>query len=279
MTHTPLLSTARTTLFAPASRPDRVLKAQSSGADVVIVDLEDAVAEQDKDQARENLMALLTGTSTHGTLTGPVAVRINSPKTSAGSDDLAALSALSSLEFLDAVVVPKVEDPEHLTAARESLPETHLVGTIESATGLLMLETLAAQAGVIRLATGTLDLAQDLGCALDSRTMDAARARLVTVSRALGLAGPLDSPTPQFKDLRPVQVAARLAKEDGFTGKSCIHPAQVETVAQAFAPTMDEIEWARSVIHADDGATSVDGSMVEAPVVARARAILDGPHA
>lgn len=279
MTHTPLLSTARTTLFAPASRPDRVLKAQSSGADVVIVDLEDAVAGQDKDQARDNLMALLGGTSTHGCLSAAVAVRINSPKTPAGAQDLKALAAVGTVELLDAVVVPKVEETGHLRSVREALPGTHLVGTIESAAGLLHLEALAAQDGVIRLATGTLDLAQDLGCALDSRTMDAARARLVTVSRALGLAGPLDSPTPQFKDLRPVQVAARLAKEDGFTGKSCIHPAQVEAVAQAFAPTMDEIEWARSVIHADDGATSVDGSMVEAPVIARARAILDGPHA
>ncbi|NKE09900.1 MULTISPECIES: HpcH/HpaI aldolase/citrate lyase family protein [Kocuria] len=279
MTHTPLLSTARTTLFAPASRPDRVLKAQSSGADVVIVDLEDAVAGQDKDQARDNLMALLGGTSRHGRLSAAVAVRINSPRTQAGAQDLKALAAVGTVELLDAVVVPKVEETGHLSSVREALPGTHLVGTIESAAGLLHLEALAAQDGVIRLATGTLDLAQDLGCALDSRTMDAARARLVTVSRALGLAGPLDSPTPQFKDLRPVQVAARLAKEDGFTGKSCIHPAQVDAVAQAFAPTMDEIEWARSVIHADDGATSVDGSMVEAPVLARARAILDGPHA
>lgn len=276
MTNTPLLCSARTALFAPASRPDRVLKAQSSGANVVIVDLEDAVAGQDKDLARENLTALLSETSAHGALTGPVAVRVNSPRTPAGAEDLAALSALSTLDLLDAVVVPKVEDTEHLAAVRAALPHTHLVATIESAAGLIRLEILAAQDGLTRLATGTLDLAQDLGCALDSRTMDAARARLVTVSRALGLAGPLDSPTPQFKDLRPVKVAARLAKEDGFTGKACIHPAQVEVVAQAFAPTIDEIEWARSVINAEDGATSVDGSMVEGPVIARARAILDG---
>ncbi|MDO5619183.1 HpcH/HpaI aldolase/citrate lyase family protein [Kocuria sp.] len=275
MLNTALLSTARTALFAPASRPDRVLKAQESGADVVIVDLEDAVAGQDKSTARENLTALLAGTSAQGSLSTPVGVRINSPRTAAGKEDLAALSALTDLSLLDAVVVPKVEEVQHIRAVREALPTVSLVGTIESAAGLLNLELLAQQDGMLRLATGTLDLAQDLGCTLDSRTMDAARARLVTVSRALGLAGPLDSPTPQFRDLRPVQVSARLAKEDGFTGKACIHPAQVQAVAEAFAPSTDEIEWARSVIHAEDGASSINGSMVEAPVIARAQAILD----
>ncbi|NHU85382.1 CoA ester lyase [Kocuria sp. JC486] len=276
MTTTPLLSTARTALFAPASRPDRVLKAQSSGAQVVIVDLEDAVALQDKSQARENLAELLTGNSEVGALSAPVGVRVNSPRTQAGSEDLRMLAGIGDLGLLDAVVVPKLEEPSQIRAVRSTLPQIQgIVGTIESAAGLLRLEDLAAEDGLIRFATGTLDLAQDLGCTLDSRTMDAARARLVTVSRALGLAGPLDSPTPQFRDLRPVQVAARLAKEDGFTGKACIHPDQVPAVTQAFEPTADEIEWARSVIHAEDGATSVDGSMVEAPVVARARAILD----
>lgn len=275
MTMTPLMSTARTTLFAPASRPDRVLKAQDSGADIVIVDLEDAVAAAEKDQSRDSLVELLVGTSDVGALRGPVAIRINSPRTTAGGQDLRALAEIGDLRLIDSVVVPKLQELEQIRAVTRALPELNaVVGTIETAVGLLRLEELAAESGVIRLATGTLDLAQDLGCALDSRTMEAARARLVTVSRAFGLAGPLDSPTPQFRDLRPVQVSARVAKEDGFTGKSCIHPHQVQAVAQAFAPTMDEIEWARSIIHAEDGATSIGGSMVEAPVLARARAIL-----
>ncbi|KAA9393284.1 CoA ester lyase [Kocuria coralli] len=271
---TTLLSTARTALFTPATRPDRVLRAADSGAEVVIVDLEDAVAAADKDRAREALVQLLSGGHEAGVLRAPIAVRINSPRTEAGLLDLQALAGLDDLDLLDAVVVPKLEDPEQIREVRSAIPSVPMVGTIESAAGLLWLEVLAAETGLIRLTTGTLDLAQDLSCTLDSRTMDAARARLVMVSRAKGLAGPLDSPTPQFRDLRPVQVAARLAKEDGFTGKSCIHPAQVAAVAGIFAPTPDEIEWARSVVDADDGATAVDGSMVEAPVIARARAIL-----
>lgn len=271
---TTLLSTARTALFTPATRPDRVLRAADSGAEVVIVDLEDAVAAADKDRAREALVQLLSGGHEAGVLRAPIAVRINSPRTEAGLLDLQALAGLDDLDLLDAVVVPKLEDPEQIREVRSAIPSVPMVGTIESAAGLLGLEVLAAETGLIRLTTGTLDLAQDLSCTLDSRTMDAARAHLVMVSRAKGLAGPLDSPTPQFRDLRPVQVAARLAKEDGFTGKSCIHPAQVAAVAGIFEPTPDEIEWARSVVDADDGATAVDGSMVEAPVIARARAIL-----
>lgn len=280
MTVTATLTIARTALFAPASRPDRVLKATEAGAEMVIVDLEDAVAAADKATARENLLHLLSGTSEAGRLHEPIAVRINSPRVAAGVDDLEALANLSDTGLLDAVVIPKLEHPDQIRAVHNALPQIGgIVGTIESGVGLLNAELLAAQDGMVRLATGTLDLAQDLGCALDSRTLDAARARLVMVSRALGLAGPLDSPTPQFRDLRHVQVAARLAKEDGFTGKSCIHPAQVPAVSEAFAPTPDELEWARSVIHADDGATSVDGSMVEAPVIARARAILGDTRA
>ncbi|MGW4858321.1 HpcH/HpaI aldolase/citrate lyase family protein [Kocuria palustris] len=300
MTSSAQLATARTALFSPALRPDRVLKAQGSGADCVVVDLEDAVAAADKDAAREHLIALLAGTHEAGALAGPVAVRLNGPQTEAGRADLEALrraarahehsasaraaaaavggsapGCTEAPELLDAVLIPKLESPDQVRDVRDGLGfEVGIVGTVESAAGLLALEEIVAEPGVVRLAVGALDLAFDLGCGADSRTMAAAMARVVTVSRARGLAGPLDSPTPEFRDLEPVRRAALRAREDGFTGKLCIHPAQVEAAAEAFAPTEEEIAWARSVVEAVDGASAVDGAMVDAPVIARARRLL-----
>lgn len=301
-TRTALLATARTALFTPSLRPDRILKATGSDADVVIADLEDAVPAADKDAAREHLIALLSGTHDAGRLGAPVAVRINSPSTDAGRADLEALRAIArpdgergsaraaaaavgagapvgpqTPELLDAVLVPKLDTAEQLREVRDGLgPGIGIVGTVESAAGLLALEEITAQEGMVRLAVGALDLAFDLGCSADSRTMAAAMARVVTASRARGLAGPLDSPTPQFRELDPVREDAQRAREDGFTGKLCIHPAQIPVVARAFAPTEDEIAWAHSVVDAADGASAVDGAMVDAPVIARARRILAG---
>lgn len=299
-TRTSLLATARTALFTPALRPDRVLKAAGSGADVVIVDLEDAVAASDKDVAREHLIALLSGAHEVGRLGAPVAVRVNSPSTEAGRADLAALrraarpnehsgtaraaaaavgaaapGCVGAPDLLDAVLVPKLDTAAQLREVRDGLGfEIGIAGTVESAAGLLALEEITAQAGLVRLAVGALDLAFDLGCSADSRTMAAAMARVVTVSRARGLAGPLDSPTPQFHELDPVRTDSARARQDGFTGKLCIHPAQIPAAAGAFAPTDEDIAWAHSVVDAADGASAVGGSMVDAPVIARARRVL-----
>ena len=279
------LATARTALFTPATRPDRVLKAQGSDADVVIVDLEDAVAEADKDAAREQLVALLSGTHEAGALRAPVAVRVNHPGSAAGQADLEALrrtcatrdgsEPADGCDLLDSVLIPKLESAEQVRRVRAELGSgIGILGTVESAAGLLELAQIAAEPGVVRLAVGALDLAFDLGCSASSRTMAAAMAHVVAVSRARGLAGPLDSPTPEFRDLEPVRRASQRAREDGFTGKLCIHPAQLPEVIRAFAPTEDEIAWARSVVDAVDGASAVDGAMVDAPVIARARRIL-----
>lgn len=275
------LVTARTALFTPAIRPERILKAAAGPADAVIADLEDAVAAAEKDQARDQLVQLLCGTQENGRLTRAVAVRVNPPGTDAGRADLEALRAPELAGVLDAVLLPKLETPEQVAEAREALgPEIALIGTVESAAGLLVLEELTSQ-GLARLAVGALDLAFDLGCAAESATMAAALARIVTVSRARGLPGPLASPTPQFRDLGPLTEQSRIERGNGFTGKLCIHPAQLEPAARAFAPTEQEIDWARTVVSAADGATAVDGAMVDAPVIARARAILDdggNPH-
>lgn len=287
----PLLATAGTVLFAPATRPDRVLKAAGSAADLVVVDLEDAVAASDKDEAREHLIGLLTARHEAGALPGPVAVRVNPPQTEAGRADLEALRRITrpsrnddgtdaavpgtAPDLLDAVLLPKLETADQVRRVREALGDgVGIAGTVESAAGLLALEALAREEGVLRLAVGALDLAFDLGCAADSRTMSAALARVVIVSRALGLPGPLASPTPQFREPGPVQEAARSARADGFTGKLCIHPAQLAPVAEAFTPTEEEITWAHSIVQAVDGASAVDGAMVDAPVIARARAVL-----
>lgn len=149
-----------------------------------------------------------------------------------------------------------------------------LLPLIESALGVMNAMELATSDGVIRLALGALDLAAETGADPDSATIDHARTTMVLASAAAGLPGPVDSPRPEFRAPETVSTAARHARSLGFRGMLCIHPAQIDPARSAFAPTDEEIRWAHSVIGAADGASSVDGAMVDRPVLLRARAIL-----
>lgn len=268
------LARARTALFTPATRNDRFDKAFSGPAEAVILDLEDAVAAGDKDRARRNVVERM------GTDHGPrFSVRINPLSTSAGRADLAAIVAAAEHTAdspLEAVVLPKAELVEDIVQLTTALPDpVELVALIESGAGVLNAERLARTSRVARLGLGALDLALDLHCAADSATMAAARAQLVFASRAAGISGPIDTPSVEFRDDQVVLADARRARADGFTGKLCIHPAQVELVHQVLAPTPEEVAWARSVLEVGEGVGTVDGQMVDRPVLDRARRLLD----
>lgn len=268
------LARARTALFTPATRNDRFEKAFSGPADAVILDLEDAVAAGDKDRARRNVVERM------GWAQGPrFSVRINPLSTSEGRADLVAIAAAAEHtadSLLEAVVLPKAELVEDILELATALPESvELVALIESGAGVLNAPHLARTPGVARLGLGGLDLALDLHCAPDSATMASARAQLVFASRAAGIAGPIDTPSAEFRDHLVVLADAGRAKADGFTGKLCIHPAQIELVHQVLAPTPEELAWARSVLAVGEGVGTVNGQMVDRPVLDRARRLLD----
>jgi citrate lyase subunit beta / citryl-CoA lyase len=261
------LDIAASLLFVPATRPERVAKAQASGAHQVIVDLEDAVAPADKDAARAEVAAL--------SVEGGCLVRINGPGTPFHDDDLAAIAGLG---WVTGVVVPKVGSGDDLAAVSSRLPDgVALLPLIESAVAIRAVDDIA-DGGATRLLLGSADYSADLGVEPGAEVLAYPRSRLVVASAAAGLAPPVDGPALRLDDPAGLAAEAALARSLGFTGKLCIHPAQVGPVNDAFAPRPDEVAWARDLLEAAEAAgTGVfvhDGTMVDAPVLRRARRIL-----
>jgi citrate lyase subunit beta/citryl-CoA lyase len=261
---TPLL---RSYLFVPGNRPDRFEKALASGADAVIIDLEDAVPAAEKVSARASVLGWLSPRR-------PVYVRVNAFETEWFRDDV----EICRQSGVAGVVLPKAEHAAQIEAIRARLGAgMPILPIVETALGLWNVETLARTPPVERLVFGALDLGVDLQISGDEG-LAAFRAQVVLVSRVAGLQPPIDSPTTTFTDGEVVRADASRARHIGFGGKLCIHPAQVAPVREAFAPTQAETAWARQVLAADaasaGAATAIAGEMVDRPVVARAKAIL-----
>jgi citrate lyase subunit beta/citryl-CoA lyase len=255
-------------LFVPANRPERYAKACAAGADAVIVDLEDAVPPAGKDGARAALAQWLSPAS-------PVIVRVNGAATEWFADDV----ALCRAPGVAAVMLPKAESADDLAGLAARLPaHVALLPLVESARGLWNALELARAARVQRLAFGSLDFQLDLGIRGDDAELNSYRAQLVLASRVAGIAAPVDGVTVAFDDVERVRADAARARREGFGGKLCIHPVQVAAVNACFAPTPEEIAWARRVLDAADraagAAVAVDGRMVDQPVLEMARRVL-----
>jgi (S)-citramalyl-CoA lyase len=263
----------RTALFVPGTRPERFAKALASGADAVIVDLEDAVERHLKDEARGNMQRYAREHPEASFM-----VRVNDASTSWFADDIAACRDLPNVTT---VILPKAESAEQVRlAAAAGKP---LFPVVESARGVHVLDELAAMPGVQRLSFGALDLLLDLGVATDTEAaavvLDHLRVRVLILSRLHGLSAPLDTVYPDFSNTRGLAAAARRACDMGFEGMLCIHPAQVAVVHEAYAPAPQELDWARRVVAQAEASGSsafkLDGKMVDAPVIIRARKILE----
>jgi citrate lyase subunit beta/citryl-CoA lyase len=262
-------SGATTALFVPGDRPDRLPKALASGADIVIVDLEDAVAEPNRPAAREHVARVLRGVGDR------FAVRVNATASAEHAADLTLLAEIGSLSRLCGVLLPKVESAEEIGTVRAVLrPDVEVVALVESARGMVGAREIAAAPGLARLALGAIDLAADIDAASPDAT-DMARFELVIASRSAALPAPLDTPSAEFRDMTVVEEAARRGRSLGMGGTLCIHPAQLKAVREAFAPSPGEVAWAERVLdRAAGGAFQLDGTMVDRPVVLRAERIL-----
>jgi citrate lyase subunit beta/citryl-CoA lyase len=262
---TDAFANARTLLFVPGDRPGRFAKAAASGADGVILDLEDAVAPPDKDAARSHVAHCLAGGP-------PAAVRINGVGTPWFTRDLAALRGSSCT-----VMLPKAS-AAGVAAVVDTLGEqVRVIALVETAAGIVQAPSICALPEVIRLAFGSIDFSTEVGVAADDReALLHARSALVLASVAAGIAPPLDGVTTDLASGEPARSDAAYASRLGFTGKLCIHPIQVAAVSSAFQPSPAQLSWARSVLEgAAGGASKVDGHMVDAPVLERARRLLD----
>jgi citrate lyase subunit beta/citryl-CoA lyase len=280
-----------TWLFAPATSPRHCQRALQGGCDVAIIDLEDGVSRERKEEARSSARELLRGRVGPGPL---AFVRINSPAGGEGRADLEAVV----LPQLAGVMVPKVGSPAQIEVLdwvlgrlerQHGVPEgqVSVLPLLETAAGLGAAGEIARSSPrVCALALGVADLAADLGALIrrDSPLLAAARAELVVACRSAGVGPPLDPVHLDLQDLAGLEAEAVSARELGFQGKACIHPRQAEVVARVFAPTPEEREWAERVLAAFAAAEQqgrsalvVDGEFVDYAVAARARRLLRLP--
>ncbi|WP_020660081.1 HpcH/HpaI aldolase/citrate lyase family protein [Amycolatopsis benzoatilytica] len=264
-----------TLLYVPADRPDRVAKALASEADVVLVDLEDAVAPARKDAARENAVRLLAEVPPARL----VQVRINHLDTPWHAADVAAVAALPSGV---GVRLPKVESPVDIQLHADALPGRELHPLIESALGVERALTIAlASPRIASLGLGEADLRSDLRLA-DETGLTWARSRVVNAARAARLPPPAMSVYANVRDLDGLAQSCRTGRALGFRGRTAIHPGQLATIREAFLPTEAEVAQARAVLSKMDGATQAgvgaialaDGTFVDVAMLDQARAVL-----
>jgi len=258
-------------LFVPGNRPDRFSKACASGADAVIIDLEDAVAFADKGAARDGLANWLDspeGRAPHV----PVLVRVNCVASGCFGDDL----RLSHRPGIAGIVLPKSERVDDVASASSSAP---LYPLIETALGFSRLSQIAAAPRVQRLMFGSIDFKLDMGISGDRDELLYYRSQMVLVSRLTGLQAPIDGVTTAIDDALQIDDDTRYARRLGFGGKLCIHPAQVAIVNRAFTPEPDEVQWAMRVLAASEaargGAVALDGKLIDRPVILQAQRIVD----
>lgn len=263
----------RSYLFVPASRPERIAKARQSGADAVIVDLEDAVEPAAKAPARQALAeaAAALADAAPGTLW----LRINALDTPHAADDLALLQRLIAGGALLGAMVPKAGDPAALQALPPGVP---LLALVETAAGLGQAHRLGSVPAVQRLAFGSIDYALDLGGIdpADHEALRHARSTLVWASRCADLPPPVDGVTPAIDDEAALAADNTEARRLGFAARLCIHPRQVAAVHAALAPSAAERAWAERVVAAAGagGAVQLDGRMIDRPVLLRAQRLL-----
>lgn len=259
-----------TWLYVPGDRPERFAKAVASGADVVIIDLEDAVAPAAKDAARQNAVAYLRARP--GT-PARIHVRVNDLATARGRDDLAAVAQLA-----DAVRVPKVESAAVLDAVPDAAP---VFALLESAAGIVAAREIAAHPRVAGVALGEQDLAAELAIT-DEQAMNQLRLQVVLAAAAAGLPPVAMSVHPDVKDDAGLLASCRAGRAIGLFGRTAIHPRQIPLIRQAFRPSEEETARAAEIVAAAERAEAAgigavalpDGRFVDAPIVTRARRTL-----
>lgn len=270
---------ARSLLFAPGHLPQRFDKALASEADAVILDLEDAVAPQDKAMARMHVGTYLR--TVDPTLLPRLVARLNAPEDSnEHKEDLRWLEQLGPA-MPAGLMLPKATAPAELAAVAQAAGKgCALLPLIESAKGWQAADALADAPQVLRLVFGHLDFQLDMGMACGPAQDELAPVRLalVAASRRAGLASPVDGVTPDFQDDSLTKADVARSRRFGFGGKLCIHPRQVALTHAGFAHTSAEIEWAERVVQANQQAAGavfqLDGRMVDAPVLRKAERIL-----
>jgi citrate lyase subunit beta / citryl-CoA lyase len=227
-----------TWLYVPGDRPERFAKAVASGADVVVIDLEDGVHPSRKNDARA--AASEFAMAAHAV---PIQVRVNAIGSAAGDADLSALAPLDV-----GIRLPKVQSPGDIAAVAGAAPGRSLHPLLESALGVERAYDIAtAHEAVGSIGLGEADLKSDLGVR-DEPGLAYARSRVVLAARAAGLPPPAMSVYADVRDLDGLAASCRAGRSLGFLGRAAIHPAQLPVIVDAFRPSPDEVETANELL-------------------------------
>ncbi|NDL61105.1 aldolase/citrate lyase family protein [Phytoactinopolyspora mesophila] len=260
------IARARSLLFVPGDRPDRFEKAVASGADGVVLDIEDAVAPEKKAEARKHIRCWFA----EG---GVGIVRINAAGTPWHEDDVAALAGRPC-----SVMQPKITNSAQVADLMRRLPSgSTVLPLLETAEGILRAREICSEPGVTRAVFGNADLGRELGIDhADLSALSFARCQIVLASAASCIAPPIDGVMTALVEDKNLTIEAEHAASYGFTGKLCIHPRQVPIVNAVFTPSAAEIHWAQQVLAAagDGSVGSFDNEVVGKPIVERARTLL-----
>ena len=267
----------RSMLYVPADRPKMLVKAAQRGADLILIDVEDAVPMASKEPARVAAVAAIISLKEQGARVG---VRVNSVESEL-IPDLAAFAGSN----VDVIMVAKAT--KRLIERVAGSTDLDLVALIESGDGLLDARAIAEHPAVVRLAVGEADLAADLGMTLPDHdeAWIPSRARLVWASAAAGLPGPIGGVHIDIPDLDGLLRSTRRLAAMGYAGRSAIHPAQVPVINEVFTPTPEELEDARDLVAAYDEAlaagigviTDERGAIVDEALVRRSRQLTADP--
>ena len=248
-------------LFVPANKLDWIQKAESSEADGLIIDLEDSVPEDEKNVTREALADYLSSTE----ISKPFFIRVNSLTTTYGEKDINTFE--NTVKNFMGLIIPKIEDPAELASLSKDIKAILL---IETPLALENLPSLIQDKKVMGLALGGADLSAELGSDMSWDSLLMARSMIVMQASKLGLLT-IDSHFMDINDENLLAEESRKAKSIGFNSKFAIHPKQAKVIKERFLPTKEELEEAKKIIEAysnsKGGAISVDGKMVDEPIV------------
>lgn len=266
--------TIRAILFVPANRPDRFEKALATKADMICIDLEDGVAADVKESARQSLLTFLAANHFDA---HRFSVRINDPTTELGTQDLKAIAR--SGKRLELLLIPKAEKSATVDRVFEFYPELNKsMVLIETAKGLSNVFALAAHESVSAVGFGSADWSTEIGCSMNWDALLYARSRIVHAA-VEGNSAPIDGAWLHLNDKKGLEKESQRLRDLGFQGKIALHPNQISTILQSFSPDAKTIEQAKRILGVamenPDGAFQVDGLIVDEPMIRRARHVLE----
>lgn len=275
----------RSILFAPGDKPKLQRNATTTGADVVVFDLEDAIAPGQHDTARDAINQVLTDEEFDPDC--EVCVRVNAGARM--TDDLDAV--FDGDPRIDSLMLPKTEDVDDVAHLAKQLTDrgydVPILALIESASGVLHAEAIATADAADAVCFGAEDFAADVGA---SRTEEGtevlyARERIVAAATAADITA-IDTLVTDFQDITHLRDDAAFSAQLGFDGKLAIHPSQIDPINDAFTPDPERIQWAERILEARDatetdhrGVFEVDGEMIDAPLIAQAERIMEQARA